>query len=351
MSTSPRDDTAFDGEGDLRTDVRIAIELALDEILDSGERRELTRVEEEKLTHFAIRDLDLELTYSWYLAGVSTVASANPDTRSRMHAGPGFGALKAEQPVDDHIKELQNYFASEEFFSGYTLRDVWFTDKFEFLRDYYGALAPEKYRELYIHSLDLREQLWNLTELLETGRKNASLSDFGGGSSSGLLDQSTENEFRYAVSDFHMDLAGIDELTWLKKDVVRGTDVFERVYAKLTRLDSLSLEQKMLLDELHDYFYAYVWKYPALAISAETASGPNAEALNRRRLIELDGFDERLAAETEMLTEQSRQLGLLPGVDEPLSNDLDKSGYLHSILKPRRTSPGAYRTIFLPRIR
>lgn len=333
MGSSPIDDSAFDGEEELRTDVRVAIELALDEVLDSSEKRDITQVEEEKLTHFAIRDLDLELTHSWYLAGVSTVANANPDTRSKMHTGPSFGALKADQPVDDQIRELRDYFASEEFFLGYSLRKIWFTDKFEFLRDYYRELAPTKYREIYIHSLDLREQLWNLTDRLETDQKNASLGDFGGGTSTGLLDRSAENEFRYSVSDFHMDLAELDELTWLKKDVTRGTDVLERVYSKLTQVDSASLEQKMLLDEMHDYFYYYVWKYPALAISAETAEGPNADALNRRRLIELDGFNKRLNAEIENLTEQSKQLGLLPGIDEPVSNDFDKSAYLHSIIK------------------
>jgi len=333
MTPSPGDDTAFDGEEELRTDVRIAIELALEEVLESGERRDITRVEEEKLTHFAIRDLDLELTHSWYLAGVSTIADANTDARSQMHAGPSFGSLNTDQPVDDQVKELRDYFASEEFFLGYSLRDVWFTDKFDFLRDYYGELAPDKYRELYIHSLDLREQLWYLTDRLETDQKNASLSDFGGGSSTGLIDRSTENEFRYSVSDFHMNLAETDELTWLKRDVVRSTDVLERVYSKLTQLDSASLEQKMLLDEIHDYFYNYVWKYPALAISAETAEGPNADALNRRRLIELDGFNNRLNAELENLTTQSHQLGLLPGIDDPISNDFDKSAYLHSIIK------------------
>lgn len=333
MSTSPQDNPAVNGEEELRTDVRIAIELALEEVLDSTEHRDLTRIEEEKLTHFAIRDLDLDLTHSWYLAGVSTTATANPDTRSQMHTGPSFGSLKSDQPVDDQIRELRDYFASEEFFLGYSLRKVWFTDKFDFLRDYYSELAPQKYRELYIHSLNIREQLWDLTDQLETDQNNTDLGDFGGGSNSGLIDRSAENEFRYSVSDFHMDLAGVEELAWLKKDVTRSTDVLERVYSKLTQLDTVSLEQKMLLDEMHDYFYNYVWKYPALAISADTAEGPHADALKRRRMIELDSFDMRLGAEIENLNGQLQQMGLLPGIDEPVSIDSDKSAYLHSIIK------------------
>lgn len=332
MSSSSTDDSAFDEEEELRTDVRIAIELALNEVLDSAEQRAITKTEEEKLTHFAIRDLDLDLTYSWYLAGSCTIASANRDTHSSMRSGPSFGTLKADQPVGDNIKKLRDYFATEEFFPDYTLRDIWFTNRFEFLRDYYRELAPDKYRELYVHSLDLRQQLWELTNLIETSRTNASLGDFGG-SSVGLLDRSTENEFRYVVSDFHMDLSEIEELNWLKKDVIQGTDMLERVYSKLTHLESISLEQEMLLNDMHDFFYDYVWKYPALAISAETAEGPNAEALSRRRLIELNGFDTRLHAETTELKDQALQLELLPTIDEPVSNDSEKSIHLHSAIK------------------
>jgi hypothetical protein len=335
MTPSLPDDSAFAEEEGLRTDVRIAVELALTDVLDQGEQREITDVEEEKLTHFAILDLDLPLTYSWYLAGGHTIAEANPAARSPWQPGQAFGDLRAQTTeYNDQVQELRAYFRSAEFIPGYTLRDVWFTDKFEFLRDYYRELAPQKYRDLYIHSLDIREHLWHLNDTLTRESKNASLSDFGVREPNPLLDPSSEEEIRYLVSDLHLDLAGIDELSPIKQDVVKGTDVVERILSKLTRLETTSIEQRMLIEkDLHDFFYYKVWKYPALAISVDQAAGPNAEALKRKRLLEFDGFDETLHAEVESLTQQARRMNLLPDIDEPISDGSDKSTYLHALLK------------------
>lgn len=334
MSPPLYDDSVFDEEEGLRTDVRIAIELALNDILDQGEQREVTDVEEEKLAHFAIRDLGLQLTYSWYLAGGHTVAQANPDKRSPWQPGRAFGTLRSQETnYTDRIRELRAYFRSEEFIPGYTLRDVWFAGKFDFLRDYYRELAPEKYRNLYIHSLDLREWLWNLNDILDKESKNATLSDFGDSEPEPLLAPSTEEEIRYSVSDFHMDLAGIEELSPIKKDVSRSTDIIEQILSKLTRLETTDIEQRMVVNnDIHNFFYYYVWKYPALAISADTAQGPNAQAINRRRLLEFDRFDETLGTETDSIAGKARGTGLLPSTSEPVSNDSEKSAYLHTLL-------------------
>jgi hypothetical protein len=335
MTPSFSDDSAFEEEVGLRTDVRIAIDLALDDILDKGEKREVTNVEEEKLTHFAIRDLDLSLTYSWYLAGAHTIAEPDQDRRSPWQPGQTFGDLQAQKgQYGDQVEEIRAYFRSAEFFPGYTLRDVWFTDKFEFLRDYYREFAPEKYRSLYIHSLEIRQKLWNLSDTVGKESDNAALSDFGGGGPNTLLDSGEEEEIRYLISDFHMDLSTIDELSPIKIDVARGTDAIELVLSKLTSLETTSVEQRMFLQkDIHDFFYHYVWKYPALAVSVDTAKGPNADALEQKRLLEFDGFDDKMSAEVRTFTRQAHGIGLLPETDEHVSRNAEKSAYLHSILK------------------
>lgn len=334
MTSLSPDDGAFEEEREVRTDVRIAIELALEDLLKSNDPRDLTSYEEEKLTHFAIRDLDLPLTYSWYLAGAHTVARATPDERSPWQPGQAFGGINAQgSEYNDRIKRLREYFRSTEFMPGYTLRDVVFTDKFELLRDYYRELAPEPYRDLYVHSIDLREELWTLRDLIDRGSENHSLGDFGTGTGTPLLDPATERDIRYLVSDFHMDLAGIEALTRTKADVARGTDVIERILARLTDLETTTGEQQLLIQEVHDFFYYHVWKYPALGISADTATGPNADALQYKRLLEFDGFDTKLQAEVDDISQQARQVGLLPGADDLVSEPSEKSAYLHSLLK------------------
>lgn len=335
MTPSLPDDSVFEEEEGVRTDVSIAIDLALNDVLDQPDDRDITDVEEEKLTHFAIRDCDLPLTYSWYLAGAHTIAEANTDERSPWESGQAFGQILAQEPrYNDRVRDLRDYFRSAEFIPGYTLREIWFTDKFEFLRDYYRELAPEKYRDIYIHSLELREQLWNLNEVLNTESENQSLGDFGAGVSDTLLESSSEERIRYLVSDYQLDLAEIDELSPIKKDVIRGTDVIERILSKLTRLESTSVEQRTLIKkDLHDFFYYYVWKYPALAISVDTAAGPNANALRQKRLIEFDGFDEQLNGEIDDISRHARELGLFPEANEPISDESKRSSYLHKLVK------------------
>lgn len=335
MAPSLPDDSVFEEEEGVRTDVQIAIDLALSDVLDDPRERDITDVESEKLTHFATRDCDLPLTYSWYLAGVHSVVEPSPDTQSPWEPGRSFGGINAqESQYNERVRNLRDYFRSTEFIPGYTLRDIWFEDKFVFLRDYYRELAPDEYRNLYLHSIDLREKLWNLNEILDRESANQSLDEFGAGVSITLLDSSTEEEIRYLISDYHMDLANIDVLSQIKKDVIKGTDLIERVLSKLTRIETTNVEQRSFLEsDLHDLYYYYVWKYAALAISADTAAGPHAEELKQKRLLEFDNFDEPYHTELDETRQQARELDLLPQTDEPLSEDSEKSEYLHHILK------------------
>jgi hypothetical protein len=334
MTPPISNESPFEEEEELRTAVSVAIDRALDDVLESGERRQITNTEEEKLTYFAIRDQDLPLTYSWYLAGANTVAGPNPENNSLWRPARTIGELHVQEvAADERVRELRGYFRSQEFFAGKSLRDLWFTDKFEFLREFYESEAPQEYRELYLHSLELRRQLNELDDIIESESQHATLGDFGGGGTDALLDRSTENKIRYLVSDFHVDLAAHETLTDTKKLVVEGTDLIERLLSKLTHLKSTTSEQRQLIDEVHDFFYYYVWKYPALFVSAETASGPNADSLQQKRIFEFDRFETELAREIDRTSERLRDRDLLPRVDERITDDSDKASYFHSVLR------------------
>jgi hypothetical protein len=339
MVTSSFGSSGFDGEEELRTDIQIGIQRALDDELDSR-KRDLTATESEKLTYFAIRDMDLDLTFSWYLAGANTAAShASPLPRA-VPTGPEIQDLDGERSSsslpprrEDRIEEFRAYFRTAEFIPEYTLRDVWFEDRFDFLRAYYQECAPDVYRDLYLHSLDIRERLTVLLDQVETSSEHVTLNSFTDGTDrGGLLDESFEAEFRYSVSDFHVDLTAIEELDLTRMEVVRGTDLLERVLWQLTQLETLETGQRMFLNELHDFFFHYVWKYPALAVSADTAEGPNADALRQNRLLELDTFDESLRTEVRRLASRARQLGLTPDIEviESMADD-EEARHLSSI--------------------
>lgn len=81
-------------------------------------------------------------------------------------------------------------------------------------------------------------------------RTNQSLSNWDGGSDDGLLSAQDEREFRQLISDLHIELATIGELSEIMETVTQATDVLERVFAQLTSLTSISDEQEVILDDL-----------------------------------------------------------------------------------------------------
>jgi hypothetical protein len=135
------------------------IELAVEDVFDDPGRN-ITRTEQEKLCYFAIKEFDLPVTYSWYLAGAYTKVAGEPDNApGRMTTNTG--GVRRDHGETEEVQQYRDYFASEVFFDDYDLREVWYTGKFDFLRDFYQECAPEEYTDLYLTSTDIREYLEN----------------------------------------------------------------------------------------------------------------------------------------------------------------------------------------------
>ncbi|MFB6176945.1 MAG: hypothetical protein ABEI99_07365 [Halobaculum sp.] len=340
MSVPSSDDDSTDEETRLRTDVHAALETALDRKIDDRDR-EPSELESEKLAFLALDHLDLDLTYSWYIAGANTEVGYDPqptdsdfDVEPLGPTGPTvsegfsgqrteFGGLTAQTGEDGPPEDYVEFFQSATFFGEYDLQTVWFTDRFEFLEDFYEEFAPDEYRELYLTSAKIRSHLYDLTDALDNREENATLGDFGGGGSDALLDPSTEREIRYLVSDLHVELAATDELAQTQSTVTNGTDLIERVLSRLTQMDSVSTEQRRLVRQLSDFFFYCVWKYPALAISVETATGPNALELKTRHLQEFQDFDQIVDRRREQFADACRDADLLPSMNDVRRSNID----------------------------
>jgi len=308
------------------------LELAVDDVFDDPNRR-ITRLEQEKLCYFAVQEFDLPVTFSWYLAGAYTKVGGEPDNApGRMSIDtPG---LSRDPGESDDVREYRDYFASEEFFDDYDLREIWYTNRFDFLRDFYAARAPDEYTELYIASTNIREQLKLLNERTERNSKNRSLSDFGGGSEDGILSDSAEREFRLFISDFHIELAQLEDLSEIVEVVTRGTDVLEQVFAQLTTLTSTSREQDVILDDLAPYFYFGVWRYPALYISAQTAEGPNRHHLIEEHATRFTNYHEELLSRQTTIRERCTSAGLYPETGHHSQKvDEEQVAHLHEMGK------------------
>lgn len=317
-----------------------SIELAVNEVLDDPGRA-ITRLEQEKLCYFAIEEFDIPVTYSWYLAGACTKISGEPSAATNRLNTPST-SLQEDNGEESDVRRYRNYFTSTEFIPDYTLRDIWFTNKYEFLRDFYEHCAPEEYLDLYLASTNIREQLENIDDIVQQETTNYSLSEWStdsddgilSESDDGILSESDEQEFRLLISDLHIEMSEIDDLTETISVVTRGTDVLEQVFAQLTTLDSISIEQAVVLNDLAAYFYYDVWRYPALYISTRTAEGPNDYHLNGEHATIFTEFHEDLLSQANRMRNRCIEADLYPDLGYHVGQvEEDVGRHLNSVMK------------------
>lgn len=332
MSVSSPGENPFADERELRAAVHAAVEQALDRTLDSRDR-ELTRLEAEKLAYLVVDEFDLDITYSWYIAGACTAVAPGP-TAERGPSGPSpptltdderrvvFGDVTVEVG-DDRTQQFTDYLTSETLFGGYELRDVWYTGRHEFLSDFYEARAPERFTDAYLAATEIRRHLMELGDDRRAD-SNASLSQFGVGEQP-LLDDEREEAFRHTVSELHLALARDDDLAETTAAVTEGTDLIERALDRLTRVEPSTSEQWNLIEELSEFFFYAVWRHPALVISVQTATGPNADELRVQHAQDLNGFTETVRRRRDNLAERLHDADLLPTIEGDRSSDIGLS--------------------------
>jgi hypothetical protein len=324
MLETPRDaaDTSTYGEEVAEKQALLAgLDRALDDVLEER-NRSLTRLEQEKCCYWAIRDLDAPLTYSWYLAGAVTAADTTMAPGSQQAAQPEqpssptqeYGDLRADTEPTVKVQEYRDFFRSATFFDEYTLERIWWTNRYEFLYDFYTEFAPEEYRALYLHSTELRQKLRNIDEVLSETSRSASLADFGAGRDQTALARADEEQFRLLVSKLHMELAQFDALTDVRQLVTRGTDIIEHVLATLATTEALTPAQREIVHDLSEFYFHYIWKYPALYISAQTADGPAEHGRQRKQahLRQFSRFNTTVESEIEHMVTRCEDANLLP---------------------------------------
>lgn len=310
-----------------------AIDLAVDDVIDRPNRK-LTAIEREKLCYFAIKEFDIPVTYSWYLAGANTTIS-DESCRERNRVHTTDTGQRSDTGVNKEIQKYRTYLASEELMKDYSLEDIWWTDKYDFLYDFYKHCAPDDYIDLYIASTQIREHLETLDTTVDQETENQSLSAWtGNGEGPSLLSHNEEEKFRLLVSDLHLELAQDETLSEITEAVIQGTDVLEQVFAQLTTLDTVDRDQRVVLDDLATYFYYDVWRYPAFYISATNAFGPNKHYLIEEHATRFKNFHKEIVTKATEMQSRCENAGLYPELDHHSQYvEEPQVAYLNSIMK------------------
>jgi hypothetical protein len=314
-----------------------AVETVLAELPDvDPEYANKTKLQ--KLLYLAIDEFDIPITYSWYLAGaVVPDRSIGPDTVTSAPSGPTgpddpspaakpstanetpeapsvdpvlFTDNPGDAP-DDSSADLTTYVSIEELHAFYQreIPDVWHQQTMRFLQNFYQEMAPTDYRLLYIESTHLRA---NFSELIDAVESHVS------GDEPSRSISTIRESIELSISDLHYHLRRADRLAQTFGVVVAGTDLIEDVLLRVDQLprDKLIERHVSLLEDLQDFYYFFVWKYPCLLVSQDTATGPCGDALRTEREHEFESFDDRVQDRQQELAAALNSAGLLPGPDD-----------------------------------
>lgn len=270
----------------------------------------------QKLTYLAVERFDLNVTYSWYLAGAmvanervsiriqrdeATATGYVQDNQAALADITSGSTLQKEQylgsdspqdcPSKQEIKQFYLHDLDEVWSSRKakreldTLESIWYTKGREFLETFYQELAPPKYKQLYLSSLRFRTLLSDISKALETNSRNStqsSLANFGQATTipdrvdelsevqdTIMFEIESQPEFEDCVDPFR----AFFELV---------TDIYKKLVS--SSLDELPSQIGDLFDKFEDFYYRMTWKLAATIIGDRTATGPRANKIARNHL-------------------------------------------------------------------
>ncbi|QSG02825.1 hypothetical protein [Natranaeroarchaeum sulfidigenes] len=210
--------------------------------------------------------------------------------------------------IDDKHGDIVDFYIS-------VIPEVWHQHTMRFLQNFYLDHAPPKYRDLYVQSTHLRTHLRDIeTTVADQIEGNAPDQPIG------ELVKTAELE----ISDLHCTIRSLETLSATFDGVVHGTDLIEDGLMMLAQHSPDEFEQEHVaaVRSMQDFFYYYVWRYPCLIISQETATGPAKDDLRSNRQQRLTEFESELKQNIERFEQELENAGLKPDyTDYPASDD------------------------------
>lgn len=193
--------------------------------------------------------------------------------------------------------------------------EVWRQNTMRFLQNFYLEHAPSTYRNLYVQSTHLRTRLRDIEMAID---------DRLHGTQPGQVISELVKAAELDISDIHCTIHSSETLSTTFDSFVRGTDLIEDGLMMVDQRAPEDLEHDHLsaIRSMQEFFYYYVWRYPCLIISQETAMGPSAESLRTSRQRRIEDFDAEIAREADRFERELADAELKPTyMDYPSENN------------------------------
>lgn len=195
-----------------------------------------------------------------------------------------------------------------------------------FLREYYLTHAPDRFRDVYLVNIRLREALQKLRIATDPG------------SDERLSDQEGKELYRdVAQLTSRLEILLSDDYVYypVSSVIPQYLRLVEQSFAGMATQgpDLAAHERYTFALELEDFYKDVAWAKIAHCISRETAVGPGAETLKSQSKSALRGFESEFTTEVEELKDKCIRVGAFPSPSDYPSRTDEASRTLAELLR------------------
>lgn len=279
----------------------------LDNVAQKQGRNNLTprKTHLNKIIFYVVEELELPITRSWYMFGpfINTAPEIDGQFLHVQNKAKNREIerylTKLNRTIEVQFPELFN--EVEELLLKYY--HFLFINKWELTREIYNQDAPEKYKGLYLSSLDFRM----LSErIIESTQQQPLFFDFA-------LEYST------MVTRFHETASIFAENDLLISCLYNYSELMEKMVIKLDSLERTNLVLwHDIYQDIFNYFNFNVWKMPSSIISSETIIGPERDKFHEIMLSNLSLIPKEINPKYNEYMNDVIERNLVPSPEELL---------------------------------
>lgn len=300
------------------TDLLRKIETAIEEVVRAdpgmrwvpdGNKTKRQKYVDCAVSHFAGDSAEMPVTRSWFRYG-RTLPAADSGTGNfgSDQNLPPRGNVLEETTIDEFIDFFESIAAHPPLTA-----DWWNEDIFEFLEEYYSHHAPDRYRDVYLHTLEMRRIFEESRESIANLR-----TDVRRGSEVDLSPINRYEDITEIDAKLQLELVDHETLSPAFEPMRAFHSLSERVFFKLStkQPDDLGPEYLYIVGRLDEFFDDVVWSLPAALMSSASKEGPNkdwlAESAGKLRA----RFDESYDDDLDGFRRKCAEEGVLPSVED-----------------------------------
>lgn len=265
------------------------------------------------------------VTISWYKYGRTTPAGGGGAamTSPQTTISPGNQPDPTQEFLSMNAADFADFYRTGAFEPSLERANE---DTLPFLRRYYLEYAPDRFRDLYLVNVRLREALQELRKKVDPGT-SCSSSEWG-------LEQEYRNvaQLTSKIELFVSQDEIFSPVTGVVPDFFR---LVEQTFAGIASFDdeTPNYDHYTFVTQLEDFYKDQAWGHIAHCISRETAVGPGAEQIRDWSNEALEAFADPFNEEVEYLKSECIRVNAYPEPSAYPTRTDDASNTLDELLR------------------